>query len=176
MGDNLIAAITGGVFYTTPLARTMAGSDKLEVSPASVLVAYIIEELDKMTYPSEKSDWPLYTSHLPDGDNVETDCGVVYDTTGLMDGRLMTGLVPQHPGIQLRIRSRVYETGFNKIEDIAASLDEVSNSSFVIAAGEFEIQNASRTSPVIPLGLEVGSTKRRFLFTVNFILTVKKLA
>lgn len=174
VGDNLIAAITGGVLHTIPLARTVQGSDKLLTSPASILAAYIIDELEKMTDPSDKDNWPLYISSMPDGTNVKTNCGVIYDTTGTADGRLMIGLVPLHPGIQLRIRASSYEVGYAKIEDIASALDEVTNESITIAAGEYEIRNVSRTSPVASLGLEEG-TKRRYLFTVNFLLTIKKL-
>lgn len=174
VGDNLMAAITGGVFITTPLARTVAGSSLLETSPSSILAAYIVDTLDKMSWPEEKDNWPLFVSSMPDGDKVESNCGAIYDTAGVTDGRSMSGVIPQHPGIQLRIRSSVYETGYAKAEDIALELDEVANVSLVIDAGEYKIQNVSRTTPIIFLGPEPG-TKRRFLFTVNFLLTVKKL-
>jgi hypothetical protein len=174
VGDNLIAAITGGVFCTTPLTRTVQGSDLLEISPSSIIAAYLIDEISKMTWPTDKSSWPLYISHMPDGDEVETDCGAIYDTSGILDGRLMSGLVPQHPGIQIKIRSRDYEEGYAKIEDVASALDAISYYSITIAAGEYEIQNVSRTTAVVFIGLEPG-TKRRYLFTVNFLLTIKKL-
>ena len=174
IGDNLIAAITGGVFILTPLARTVSGTQKLQASPASIMAYYIIEELLKMTDPSDKDDWPLYISHLPDGSNVKTDAGAIYDTTGINDMRSMDGGVPQHPGIQIRIRSRSYETGYAKIEDIANALDEVVNASIEIGVLEYEIQNVSRTSPIVSLGVEPG-TRRRFSFTINFLLTVREL-
>lgn len=173
VGGNLIAAITGGAFLTIPLSRTVVGSSLLETSPSSILAAYIINTLDKMTWPIEKDNWPLFVSHMPDGDNVETDCGAVYDTQGVLAGRRMDGEVNPRQGIQIRIRSRLYEIGYAKIEDIALSLDGVANVSVVIDAGEYELQNVSRTSPIASLGLD--GTKRRFLFTVNFLLTVRKL-
>ena len=175
IGGNLIAAITGGVFILTPLARAVSGTLKLQASPASIMAAYIIEKLDvSMTDPSDKDSWPLYISHLPDGTNVKTDAGAIYDTTGVNDMRSMDGGVPQHPGIQIRIRSRSYETGYTKIEDIGSTLDEVVNASIEIGSLEYEIQNVSRTSPIVSLGVETG-TRRRFSFTINFLLTIREL-
>ena len=174
VGGNLIAAITGGVFYTTPLARTTEGSDVLETSPSSVLAYYIIETLAKMTDPSEGDTWPLYISSMPDGDDIETNCGALYDTSGIQSMRQMNGYIAQFFGIQLRIRSKTYEIGWAKIEDIGNALDEVNNISVEITPEEYEIQNISRTTPIVPLGLERG-TKRRYLFTLNFAMTIKKL-
>lgn len=174
VGGNLIAAITGGVFHTTPLARAVDGTSKLQASPASIMAYYIIEELEEMTDPSDADVWPLFTSHLPDLDNIKTNCGAIYDTTGVNDLRSMNGGVPQHPGIQIRIRSDDYETGYVKIEDIGNALDEVINQSFTIGDLEYELQNVSRTSPIVSLGMEEG-TKRRFHFTINFLLTIREL-
>ena len=173
-GNNLIAAITGGVFGLESPSRSMVGSDLLLASPASILAAYIIDEMDKMSWPIEKDNWPLYISHMPDGDNVETNCGAIYDTSGVLDSRQMDGRIPLHPGIQIRIRSKDYETGFAKIEDLASELDTIAFNLVTIATGIYEIQNVSRTTNVVSLGIERG-TKRRFLFTINYLLTMKKL-
>jgi len=174
IGGNVIAAMTGGVFHTASLARTGVGTQLLGVSPASIIADYIINTLGKMSYSSDKAAWPLFISHLPDGDDVRTDCGAIFDTPGINDGRMMTGEWPQHPGIQLRIRSQVYETAYAKMEDIANSLDAVNNISIIIGVEEYEIQNIRRTSAIINLGMEEG-TKRRRNLTINFLLTLKKL-
>lgn len=175
-GNNKIASMTGGVFFTTTTSdRSTTGSNKLLTSPASILAYYIINNLLKMTDRDDREDWPLYTSFLPDGDNVKSNSGAVYDTTGIKDGRLMTGEVPQHPGTQLKIRSKSYEVGYIKIEDIASALEEVVGETIVMDTGIYLLSNISRTSPVISLGLD-GSDKRRFLFTVNFLMTVKNIS
>lgn len=173
VGDNLIAAITGGAFLTVPLARTVTGTQKLQLSPAVIMVAYVIERLAKMTDPSDRDDWPLYATRLPDGRNVKTNCGAIFDSSGVQDQRSMTGEWPEHPGIQLRIRAENNEIGYAKIENVASALDEVYNGSITIGALEFEIQNVSRTSPVVSLGIE--PEKRRVNFTVNFLLTIREL-
>ena len=149
-------------------------TQKLELSPMTIIAAYVIG-LGKMTDPDDKTTWPLYESHIPDGDDVETECGGVYDTTGINDPRSMNGTVNEHPGIQLRIRARNYETGRAKIEDIAAALDAVVRDTIVIGSSTYRLQNVSRTTPIVPLGYEPG-TKRRIAFTVNYLLTVKKLS
>jgi len=175
IAGNLISNITGGVFYSTTSVREVVGSDVLEASPASIMAAYIIDELAKMTDPENGDSWPLYISSMPDGKNVKTDCGAIYDTTPVIETRLMSGLVPQHPCVQLRIRSRNYETGYVKIEYIAVALDAIDHNTVGIDAGDYVIKNASKSTAVVPLGLETGTTKRRFLFTVNFLLTIMKL-
>ena len=172
VGDNLIAAITGGVYYLTPLSRVTEGTPKLAVSPASILAYYIINTLAKMTDPSDGSTWPLWISHMQDK---PSNAGAIYDTSGILEQRQMSGLVPTHQGIQIRIRAISYETGYAKIEDIASALDEVFDVSVEIDPEEYVIQNISKSSPIVPLGIEVG-TKRRFLFTVNYLLTMRKIS
>ena len=174
IGGNLTAAITGGVYYLTALARTTEGSEQLLTSPATILRAYIVNILATMNLPSTKRVWPLYVSHLPDGNNVRTDAGVVYDTSGLNDPRQMNGFVPQHFGVQFRIRAKDYDAGWTKIEDIATDLDAVNNVSIIVDSVEYELHNISRTSPILALGIEPG-TKRRYGFTVNFIMTISNL-
>lgn len=154
--------------------RTTTGTSKLQASPASVMAYYIINELEKMSDPSDGDDWPLYVSHLPDNKNVKTDAGAIYDTAGTSDIRSMTGENYEHPGVQIRIRSRVYETGFVKIEDIANALDTVVQADVEIGDLEYRIYNVSRTSPIASLGVEPGTT-RRFHFTINFLLTIREL-
>lgn len=145
------------------------------MSPATVLTRFIINSLGKMTTPTDGENWPLYSPHMPDGDNVETNCGAVHDTLGVKDSRsISSGVVSEHPGVQIRIRTNDYDAGFAKIEDIALALDAVANETIVIGSESYMIHNVSRTSPITCLGVEPG-TKRRTFFTVNCLLTLKKL-
>ena len=172
--NDIIAAATCGVFNIEALARTTTGTNKLQKSPASIMAYYIINELAKMTDPSDGDTWPLYDSFLPDGPQVETDCGAIYDTSGIADERYMSGPTIPHEGIQIRIRSSEKNTGYVKIEDIANALDAVTLDSFEIVALEYELQNVSRSSPIASLGVEPG-TKRRYHYTVNYLLTIREL-
>ena len=169
---NLMAMINAGGFYFTPLSRTTEGTPKLAVSPASILAYYIINGLAKMSDPSDGSAFPLWISHMQDK---PSNAGAIYDTSGIIEQRQMNGLVPTHQGIQIRIRTINYETGYAKIESIASALDEVFDQTVEIDPEEYVIQNISKTTPIVPLGLE-GGTKRRFLFTANFLLTIRKIS
>ena len=168
---NIIAVATCGVF-TSKLSGT--GSNKLLASPASILAYYIINTLGTFTSPADGSTWPLFETHLPDGRNVEDNSAVIFDTTGVKDGRLMTGLVPMHFGILVRLRSLDHEIGYAKVEDLAADLDTVLRAEVSIGANDYIIQNVSRSSPIVPLGIEEG-TKRRFVFTINFLVSLRKV-
>ncbi len=171
ISGEVIPAVTGGVFSYT---RVLTVSDTLLTSPASILAAYIIDGLEDMSDGNSGGTWPLFISAMPDSVNVKEDCGAVYNTTGFKDGRLMEGQVIQHYGVQLKIRSEDHDTGWAKAEAIASSLDAVYNTLITKDEVEFVLKNISRTSPVISLGLEVG-TSRKNLFTVNFILTIKRV-
>jgi len=177
MSYNLIAktipAVTGGLF---DFERDLTAAENIALgrSIASILAAYIINSLSLMTNPSDGDNWPLYISSMPDGDDVEVNCGSIYDTVGILDGKLSNGEVIQHPGIQLRIRSDNYEIGFAKIEAIALALDDVSWDTVEVNAIAYLLQNISRTTSIVPLGSERG-TKRRFIFTTNFLVTIRKI-
>ena len=165
--NNLIAAITGGVWYKTSVPSGTP-SDRLYTSPASIMTAYIIDELELMSDPSDEDDWPLYISSMPDE---ISNCGTVYDTSGLKDGRLMVGPVIQHQGIQLRIRANNYEIGNAKIEEIAVQLDAIKGSTVVLGERTYKIYNASRTSNI--LFLRVEPENRRSVCVINYLMTVK---
>ncbi len=169
---NLMAMINAGGFYFAPLSRTTEGTPKLEVSPASIVAYYIINTLAKMTDPSDGSAFPLWVSHMQDK---PSNAGAIYDVPGVLEQRQMSGVVPTHQGILIRIRAVSYETGYAKIEDIASALDEVFDISVEIDPEEYVIQNISKTTPIVPLGIEEG-TKRRYLFTANFLLTIRKIS
>jgi len=153
-----------------------AAATALGSSPAFILSEYIINEISALTNPDNNGEWPLYTNYMPDGDDVESDCAAMYDTAGILNGRLMrTGEVIKHPGLQLRLRSLGGEIGYAKIEGVALSLDSIAGETLVVSGSTFKILNMRRTTEIIPLGLERG-TKRRFLFTVNYLVTLKKVA
>ncbi len=176
MSYNLISktipAVTGGLFDFE--GEGVAGAALL-TSPAFILASYVIAEgIGSMTDPVDNSDWPLYVSYTPDNDDVKTDLGVMYDTSPLKDGRISEGEVINHFGIQLKIRTDNHVQGYVKAEEIANALDEVLNDSIIINSNEYLIHNVSRQGAPISLGVEKG-TKNRRLFTVNFLVTMKRV-
>lgn len=174
---NLIAdtipAVTGGLFNFSVGVPVVTTS--LLSTPALIMSTYIIAEgIGSMTLPDDGNDWPLYDSKTPDFKGVKTDLGVVYDTPGIKDGRLMAGEVIVHHGLQIRIRSGAHVDGWTKLEDIAVQLDNVKNATVTVGANDYLINNVSRTGPVIPLGAEPG-TKERRIFVTNFLVTLKRI-
>ena len=167
--NDYIAAMTGGVFSRF---ITFEGSNILQKTPASILAYYIINDLEKMSDPSDGDSWPLFTARLPDGPQVETNCGAVYDTSGIQGSKCMYGTVEVKPGVQLRLRGDDYDECYTKIESIALVLDDVFSVTVTIGSSIYLIQNINRTTPIVYIGTDAG-TKRRFNFTVNYALTLK---
>ncbi len=142
----------------------------LQISPATIVAEFIITDLTSMTNPLDNASWPLYVSHMPDGDDIETDSGMVKDAEGESEGKLMSGDSILHPGVQLQIRSIEYNAGFGKIETIALALDEVAGNTINISGSTYQLDNVHRMTPI-----KYEGKRRVFLFTVNFLLTLKKI-
>ena len=158
--------------FAIDLVRVQTETEVLSDSPASILSTYIIS-LGHMTTPSSDGDWPIYISHLPDGDEVEDDAGAVFDTSPLKDGRFMSGPIVQHFGANLLIRSIKYDDGWDKINEISSALDAVAQETVTRNGVDYLIENIVRGG-VNPIGTE-EATKRRYLFTTDFLLTMKQI-
>ena len=145
-------------------------------TPAYILAALLTKVgVEIFTPPSEAEAWPLYISHEPDGPRVEDNCGTVYDTEGVKDGRVMSGENIFHHGVQLRIRTGQYTDGWVKAEEAAVYLETVQEEEVDIGEETYQIDAVTQTSPILPLGQEEGTSKRRELFTVNFLVSLKQL-
>jgi hypothetical protein len=168
---DVVAAATGGVLELTGSPATQEGTQVLEDSPAAVITAYLINE-GKM-YADTSNTWPMYVSSLPDGINVVDNAGAAYDTLPVKDGRLMSGSLILHHGVQIKMRSVVYDDGWDKMQEIVSLLDTVVNELVTVGSNTYVISSISR-NPVFPLGVEPG-TKRRNLFTVNLLVTMRQI-
>ena len=122
-----------------------------------------------------KDNWPIYSIIEPnEPDRVIT----IYDTTGLVDGRLqINGKVVEHLGIQIRIRSNDNDVGNDKIQAIKVFMDEtlLDNTVTVLDSSGTNSENhivhsASRTSTVLSLGRDIENSNR-FLFTINYVIS-----
>ena len=134
----------------------------MENTPAQVIVAYLIEN-GYFATPTNNATWPLYTGHMPE-ENKNLACA--YDTQGFLDGTILrTGEVIEHYGFQIIIRSKDYDTGWIKGNEIALHLDGIKDQSVSIDSDDYVIENVMRTSAVIFIGAD---EKRRFEFSLNF--------
>ena len=120
------------------------------------------------------SDWPIYVSHEPDGKEIKDDIITIYDTAGAKDGRLMEGPIVQHPGNQVRVRSRSYTEGWARARLIFNLFETVVRTPVIVESIAYNIQNISLSSSILPLGIPKDDTKRRDLFTLNALLTINE--
>jgi hypothetical protein len=146
-------------------------------SPASIITQFLIDN-GMITDPSDGGSWPGYIDFEPDGLGVPDEIVSVLGVVGIKDGRLMSsGTVILHPGIQIQVRSRTHDGGWDKALAIRDLLEIPSASEINIRVlgelGTYTIENPFQEAPIIPLGLEAG-TKRRYRFILNYLATLEE--
>lgn len=170
----VIAEVDGIVSYPSAAVRFLVFAQDEDATPAMV-VRELLVTAEYFTLPSEKEDWPLFVTFLPDGDEVPTDCGAVYDTTGVRDARILdTGENLFRFGFQVRLRGSDYTALWKRAEAVSDFLASVQNVDVQMGAKWWTVQDVSITTPPISLGLEPGVKKRRHLFTVNGIVALSR--
>lgn len=144
-------------------------------TPAKILRDYLTKQLTTFTSPGDVDDWPLYVSFMPDHDALPDNLGVVYDTVGVKDGRHMDGTLVEHQGVQVSIRAANYPLGWAKANECAKALEAVTASVTVPIEGKtYTLHNVSQQSPIFSAGQDANDTRRRWLFTINYLLTVSE--
>ena len=135
---------------------------------AEILAQYMMD-VGIFEMPSQAASWPLYIAFLPAREN-GNDSAVIAETTGILDGRYADGKYVEHYGSQLRVRSLSYSEGYLKTYNASLELNSILNTPITLDGVFYRINNVSRTSSVIPLGVEENG--RGFSFSVNFLTTV----
>jgi len=135
---------------------------------AEILAQYMMS-LGIFEMPSRAASWPLYVAFLPAREN-GNDSAVIAETTGILDGRYADGKYVEHYGSQLRVRSLSYSEGYLKTYNASLELNSILNTPITLDGVFYRINNVSRTSSVIPLGVEENG--RGFSFSVNFLTTI----
>ena len=121
---------------------------------------------------TEEGDWKVYVSFLPPSPDLAI---CVYDTTPKDDGRVMdTGERISHPGIQVVVRGD-YPYVFLKVQEICDLFDSLLDKEVTFGGETKKIHSMTRTSGVIPLGVEEKGHKSRHLMSVNYIATFSTL-
>ncbi len=169
-------AIQSGQFsLPSPVVRLIIyGAGSVETTPA-MIVRELLVAAEYFTLPSDKEDWPLFVTYLPDGEEVPTDCGAVYDTTGVRDARILaSGENLFRFGFQVRLRGSDYTALWKRAEAVSDFLAGVQNVDVQMGADWWTVHDVSITTPPISLGLEPGVKKRRHLFTVNGIVALSR--
>lgn len=139
------------------------------MSPAEILRFFLIGEALVDDPGVSSPTWPAFLSHEPDAPD---ECVTLTDTVGVKDGRLMEGSNILHHGVQVRVRSKTFSAGWTLMGQVAAALEAVVGEVVSPSSGEnYTLANVSQQGPINFIGLEEG-TKRRFLFTLNFLITI----
>ena len=137
----------------------------------SILLRTFLIDSALVQSPSVATDWPAYLQSLPGGDSIMDNAIMLRDSIGIKEGRVMEGETIIHVGNTLVVRSKEYEEGWDKINEIGVAFDnilneDVSYSSAVI----YRLHSVSR-HPIMPLGVEAG-TKRRWRFEMRLNVTM----
>lgn len=136
-------------------------------SPAEI-VAQLLINLGLGTSVPDNGAWPVFVHALPPD---KDDALCVYDTAGVLHGRLMkTGETREHKGVQIRVRSLLYRTGYRKIQDIEEAIDDTLNAQVVVEDGSYVIETINKTSTATYIGRE--ETRDREAFTVNATVAI----
>jgi len=174
--DNIVGLLitaTDGipVHLIIDLLESYTETSVVTDTPASILANYLTG-LALMTVPSAAGSWPLYISHMPDQPDL---MGGIYNTTPVKDGRAMQGGgIIQHYGVQIIIRSLGEETGWDKCNILAGQLASAHNAETILNGDTYTIHNVSIIGGINSLGEEPG-TKRRNVFTMNFLTSISKV-
>ena len=149
----------------------------MNYSPAFIISQYLIDE-GICVDPSDSGDWPVFVVLLPDGDEVDDNALACFDTAPLKDGRVMEGENIFHYGVQILIRSDAndYSGGWTKAKEIESAMEELNRTEITIDSGNvFRVDSATDTTGVVAIGQEMENSKRRNLFSCNFLVTMKEI-
>ncbi|MDD2626863.1 MAG: hypothetical protein PHI87_04865 [Candidatus Methanomethylophilus sp.] len=139
------------------------------IHTSAEILAHCLISIGIFDMPSQAASWPLYIAFLPAREN-GNDSAVITETTGVLDGRYADGVYVEHYGSQLRVRSLSYSKGYLKTYNASLELNSILNTPITLDGVFYRINNVSRTSSVIPLGVEENG--RGFSFSVNFLTTI----
>ena len=175
------------VFYTATVETVASGSTTFReiifyvstssasvIVPSAIISQYLISTVSLFSAVSAATTWPLFKTSLPDGRNINDDAAAVWDTSPELQSKQMDGDLVQRYGVQLMIRSKSYNDGWEKASIVHNAFQTVNRIDEVIGGTTFRINNISAGSGVVSLGTE-RTNKQRYLFSINILATIKEL-
>lgn len=144
-------------------------------TPSQILEKFLITNSLVVAAPSgSESNWPCYIAIVPDRKETPSNIVSIFDTEGDYDGRyLRTGVVVEHPGFQIRVRSTDYQAGYIKMLTIRNKItQEATKAQITLDSSTYTIQSAF-AGTVMSIGTEPNSTKNRHLFVINGTISFK---
>jgi acyl-CoA synthetase (AMP-forming)/AMP-acid ligase II len=134
-------------------------------TPADV-IRKLLADAGKLTatFPGFSGGLPLTTAD---------DAVGLYDTGGTTEGRAK-GVLVTHPGLQVRVRSKDRGEGYEKLSSIIDELAAVRNREVVMQPGVEVWSVAAFTLTSTPAQLGQEEKNRRFHFSANGTLTLRR--
>ena len=123
------------------------------------------------TLPTDSGEWPLFYTHQPDSPD---DSLCLYDTAGEVQGRLASGEHQEQYGVQIRIRSASHADGWRKADEMRAMLEVIHRETVLVEDCTYMVDVMTQQSPILSLGQETDTAKRRFLFTINYLVWISQ--
>ena len=142
----------------------------MDEAPSNVLLTFL--KRDALVNDHTSSVWPCFIGFMPDDSNStpkERLC--LYDTGGITRSKLSNGVVVQYPSIQIMIKGAGYLETHQKLVTIRNKIDSYKYDYVKLGDNYYAILNAKRSSPILPLGKDMG-TKRLFVFTLNYNISL----
>lgn len=147
----------------------MAG--RLEHSPARVTQQLLIDlglGQAPSTPPATHPEWSVFYDSMP---NSPDKVVVVTDTQAVSFINDAFGERNIHHGVQLRVRSGTHDTGWDKANEVAYTLDRQRNARGVEVAGvNYCIAVVKVVGDVLRMGPEPNSTRRNY--SINLLVAV----
>ena len=146
-------------------------SGNLTHPPAKIILQYLLDQALATQFDAD-SAWPVYLNYMPDGSDVVQNCLAVYDTSGVIDGRLQyDGVFQEGHGVQIKIRAIDDNTCRNKANTIRNNFDTVVLRKIVTVDGtDYLLQAINRTSDILRLGPRKETNSREY--TLNLIASI----
>lgn len=143
-------------------------SGALNHSPAEV-IRQLLADLSLVSI-TENETWFCFVQLMADAPN-QAVC--VYDTDGIIHGRThIDGDTQEHYGIQVKVRSELPRAGRLKAQAILRAFDtDVRRTAVTLDGSHYVVEAITRNGSVIPLGPEVGVSRRR-QFTLNALVAL----
>lgn len=118
--------------------------------------------------------WPVYVDQEPDEPD---ECLTLYQDQNTSAGRNMVdGEETEYFGVQIQVRCPSSKDGALYAHKIKLALDQLQVPYTVSLGGHsYKIYNCSPSGTVIPLGQD-QTNQSRFLWTINYLLTLSRIS
>jgi len=137
----------------------------MSISPSQAIRQILINQ--NLATDSLDADWRCVLLRLPDGIGVRDNILAVSEIEGGVGDRyISTGEIITQPKVRILCRSTSYHEGYSLMMQICDLIDTSQGCSVTINPETVVIHQISRSSGIMPSGLD--STMRRYHFSLDY--------